>query len=290
MTLGVLTLATRHDYLKAIGLALSLKCSNPGLPLAVATSKELKSCLKPYFDFVIDEDPNIRGFVHKLYLDIYSPFDTTFFFDSDVLVFKPLEPVIAKWSGQAYVARGYYKNDGFSAFGLDRKNVLQKLGKQELVVIDGAGHALFKKPDCEEAFTRAREVAENYFHYAGNIKLADEDVMSIVMTMLDLAPAKYANFLSRHLSAKPGSLLLAAENAYCRFVEVSNDEVTEPVMMHFAANEGALSYAIQLNRLFKKFGVGINLRVRLINQMVRDLYIFYKNRVARIRNRIFNTG
>ena len=94
MPFGILTLATPDDYRKAIGLALSLRVSNPGVPTAVACSPKLSTRLAPYFDRVIDEDPTLRGFVHKVHLDRYSPFDDTFFFDSDVLVFRDLKPKV----------------------------------------------------------------------------------------------------------------------------------------------------------------------------------------------------
>ena len=77
MSFGILTLATPSDYLKAIGLALSLKVSNPGVPLAVACHPRIKPLLAPHFDFVIDEQPDIRGFAHKVYLDYYTPFEKT---------------------------------------------------------------------------------------------------------------------------------------------------------------------------------------------------------------------
>lgn len=271
---GVLTLATPSDYLKAIGLALSLRCSNPGVSLAVACSKQVKQELEPYFDYVVEEEPGIRGFRHKVYLDKYSPFETTFFFDSDVLVFKPLRPVVEAWGKQAYTARGKYETEGISAFGLDRRAVLEKIGKDKLVVIDGAGHALYSKPECGPVFELAREVTDNYAALAGDIKYADEDAMSIVMTMLDIKPAENKGFFSRHLSAVPGTLKLSAENAYCQFVEASDGQIVEPVMMHFAANEGAYAYGMQLSRLFKKFGV--EKRLSLVPVFLKDYYYFNK--------------
>src|SRR4051812_35474258 len=109
---GVLTLATKNDYLKAIGLALSLRVSNPGVPTAVACSAPVGELLKPYFDHVIEEKAGLRGFVHKVYLDHYSPFDETIFLDSDVLVFKPLKPYMDSWGPGPYHACGGYETGG----------------------------------------------------------------------------------------------------------------------------------------------------------------------------------
>jgi len=77
---GFLTLATKNDYLKAIGLALSIRVSNPGVPIAIACSNKVRPLVEPYFDYVIEEQAGLRGFIHKVYLDIYSPFQNTVFF------------------------------------------------------------------------------------------------------------------------------------------------------------------------------------------------------------------
>ena len=57
---GVLTLATPNDYLKAIGLALSMRVSNPDVPTAIACSPKIRHLVAPYFDHVIDEKPQLH--------------------------------------------------------------------------------------------------------------------------------------------------------------------------------------------------------------------------------------
>jgi hypothetical protein len=255
MSFGVLTLATRDDHQKAIGLALSLRVSNPGVPIAVTCSREVGRLLAPYFDHIVEEDPSLRGFVHKLHLDRYSPFDETFFFDSDVLVFRPLAKVLECWRSQPYTACGNYITDGTSPFGLERQRVLKIINHSKLVHIDGAGHAYFRKPDCTPVFELARNIAANYEKYAGNIKLADEDVIDIVMTMLDLKPMPHVEFWSRYCTGLPGSVKIDATSARCELKLAINKHVQFPYMMHFAANEAPFVYAWQLRRLFKKFGV-----------------------------------
>jgi hypothetical protein len=267
--LGVLTLATPNDYLKAIGLALSLRVSNPGLPVAVACSAAVMPLLAPYFDHVIEELPGLRGFVHKVHLDTYSPFSETLFFDSDVLVFKTVRPYLARWGQRPYTACGTYMQDGVSAFGLDRAMVLQRIHKAKMVVIDGAGHAYFQADTGRFVFDRAREVTANYSALAGPIKYADEDVMNIVMTQLDLPPAPYEDFFSRFLSARPGTLDMDASRAVCTFVAANTGQPFSPCMMHFANNEGALEYTRQLLRLFAKFDVP---RGGLMKQGLSDVF------------------
>lgn len=270
MSFGALTLATTEDYKKAIGLALSLRVSNPGLPIAVACCQDLRQTLAPHFDYVVDEDPSLRGFMHKLHLDRYSPFEETFFFDSDVFVFRPLAEVLERWRGQPYTACGNYIWDGKSPFGLDRKAVLKKINHSKLVHIDGAGHAYFRKPDCAVVFDLAREVATDYERYAGQIKFADEDVMDIVMTLLDLKPIPHVEFWARYCTGEPGSVEMDVSSAFCRLRLMETQAVQLPYMMHFAANEAPFVYTRQLRRLFRKYGVSTK---GLLTSALADSYI-----------------
>ena len=161
-TFGILTLATPNDYRKAIGLALSVRVSNPGVQIAVACSPRVGKLVAPYFDIIVDENRSLRGFEHKVHLDEYTPFETTFFFDSDILIFRPLQEIVDSWGDQPYLACGIYTTDGFSSFGQDKVKVLKKLGKEKLVTIDGAGHALFRTPQSKEIFDLAREVTARW--------------------------------------------------------------------------------------------------------------------------------
>jgi hypothetical protein len=284
MDFGVLTLATRGDYQKAIGLALSVRVSNPGVPIAVACSNDAREFVAPHFDHVIDQDRSLRRFEHKLHLDKYSPFEETFFFDSDVLVFRPLSEVIDRWRRQPYAACGNYTTTGTSAFGLNSEAVLKIIGHEKLVKIDGAGHAYFRKPDCVSVFELAREIASNYRFYAGDISLADEDVMNIAMTMLSLMPVPHVEFWSLYCSGKPGSIKLNAAEGECSLEVVVTGQTQRPFMMHFAAREAPFVYAKQLRQLYKKFGLptnGITLRA------IRDFYIRELNWPAKRAVRTF---
>lgn len=259
MSFGILTLATQDDYLKAIGLALSLKVSNPGIPLAVACNPpHLKPLLAPHFDFVIDQRADVRGFAQKVYLDHYSPFEKTLFLDSDIFVFKPVAPFIQSWGDVPYVATGRYVTGGFSTFGFDRDALLHRMGWERMVHIDGAGHAYFCKPACKAIFDRAREITAHYKEIAGNARYADEDVMNIVLTEFNVVPPPRHPFFSRYLSAKRGTLEMDASLGKCYFIQAGSNLKglpSQPCIMHFASNEAPLAYTFQLYKLFSKFGL-----------------------------------
>jgi hypothetical protein len=269
---GVLTLATPNDYLKAIGLALSVRVSNPGVPIAVACSAKVRPLLEPYFDHVIEEQKGLRGFVHKVYLDKYSPFDETMFFDSDVFVFKPLQPFVDDWRQHAYTATGKMLSTGKSTFGMDRVEMLRQLGKPSLVVIDGAGHAYFRKPDCYKIFDSARDVTARHREIMGPIPYADEDIMDYVMTMYDLPPMPMPGFFSRYRSAVPGTVKLDPGRGICEYVFKDTGEVMHPCMMHFAANEAPFTYHLKLYKLLRQFGVKAP---GLGSSAIKDCYELY---------------
>jgi hypothetical protein len=284
---GFLTLATMNDYLKAIGLALSIRVSNPGVPIAIACSNKVRPLVEPYFDYMIEEKAGIKGFIHKVYLDIYSPFENTVFFDSDVLVFKPVKPFVQAWSDRAYNAVGMYCNDGKSAFDLDRAAMLKKIGKENFVEIGGAGHAIYFKPKCIEIFDYARKVSENYKEYSGGARYADEDAMNIVMTTMDIEPrnnelSKGHYLMSRHLGARPNTIKMDASKGICKFVYNDTGEIWEPCMMHFACNEAPVVYTWQLYLLFRKFNVSTKGLFSLGAQDFYELYI--KPKIRNIAN------
>src|SRR5262245_41579421 len=105
-----------------------MRISNPDVPIAVACSPRVRPKVVHIFDHVIDENPSLRGFAHKLHLDHYSPFQETFFFDSDVLIFRSLRAAIHAWRGNPYTACGEYITGGKSPFGLDRNLVMRSIG------------------------------------------------------------------------------------------------------------------------------------------------------------------
>lgn len=284
MTFGILTMATSADYLKAIGLALSARVSNPGVPLAIACLPAVRDKVSPHFDVVVDQDPKLRGFMHKIHLDRYSPFEETFFFDADVLLFRPLREVLDQWRAQPYAACGIYRTGGVSAFGFDRARLLKTLGKERMVQIDGAGHAYFRKPDCTRIFELAREIAADYPRYAGDARFADEDAMGIAMTLLDLKPIAHDQFWSRYCSGIRGTMDMDASAGRCSMRLVTTNHMQQPYMTHFAYREAPLAYTAQLLKLYRKFRIP---RWSLLGLLARDQFdVAVKRRMKALARRL----
>lgn len=272
---GVLTLAIKDDYPKAIGLVQSIRKTNPSLPTAIACSKWIGDKVSCYFDYVIEEYPELKGFQHKLYLDYYSPFKNTLFLDADVLIFRDLRHILDEWQGRSYAAQGIYVETGYSSFGLDRALVLKKINKKRLVCIGGAGHAYFEKPDCAEVFNLARSIMHNYTQYANKCKFADEDVMGIAMTMLDLPPMDNKGLHARRKHAKPGTFQVDVLKPQCSFVDRATGEYVSPVMVHFACLEAPFLYHSSLEKLRREAGLHRSflwLRDALIEFYLKEIF------------------
>ena len=277
---GVITMAADHDYLKAVGLALSIRIHNPDVKIAIACSKNVADKIGHHFDYIIEERHDLKGFEHKVHLDEYSQFEKTFFFDADILFFKDLQPIYEAWKGNSYAVRGGYVESGVGSFGLDFQVVLSKINKPKLAMIGGAGHAYFEKPACKEVFDLARKITKNYADYANPCRYADEDVMAIAMTILDIAPMPTKWFQARVIHAKKGTLEMDVTKGLCRF-ETEKGEIVEPNMVHFAAREGLFIYRANLSKLFKQNG--INRELELWKAALMDLYVNIKKIKGSIR-------
>jgi hypothetical protein len=93
--LGFLTMAYGHDryFRQAENMALSLKRHMLDGPLAIVTDRKV---VGPLFDIAIPMKPFSKaGVVHKVDLYNYSPFQETFFIDSDCIVTRPFQKELA---------------------------------------------------------------------------------------------------------------------------------------------------------------------------------------------------
>jgi len=253
---GVITLAIPKDYKKAIALALTLKERSPGLPISIVCSDVLKPKVQPYFDQVIIERSDLKGFEHKLYLDEYSPYQNTFFFDADILIIKDIAPIINKWSGSAYAVRGYFETDNISSFGLNRKFVLDLINKKQFSVIDGAGHAYFEKPACHVVFDEGRKVLSEYVKYKA-ARFADEDAMGIAMTLLDIAPKQDKQFLGSPCCAINKSFKINTNNATCTYKDLVLGDVN-PYFVHFPSLTHPFIYTREMVSTYKRHNAHVS--------------------------------
>lgn len=251
---GILTMCYEADWRKAVGLALSLKARSCSLPTAVVAPAELEHKLSKYFDYFIPEKSDLSGFMHKLFLDEYSPFTKTLFIDADILALRDPIEIFEKWAGMQYMTRGRTTESGMSHFGLDRASVLRRTDKPQFVVLDSAGHAYFEKPACIPVFERAREIASNYDQWAPDAKIADEDVMGIVMTDMDITPVSDKNIVGYPVAVKQTIKKLDARLGQWEYIDWDGDTLS-PLFIHFFNNMSPLCHYWQIFRLAKPHSI-----------------------------------
>lgn len=249
---GVLTMCYDADWQKAIAMRFTLKARCPHLPVAVVAPLSLRPRIEPYFDFFIEEKPGIRGFRHKLYLDEYSPFERTFFLDADMFVMRDLRELMEEWAGSGFAVRGRPRTGGISSFGLDRKRIMDRLGKQEFYCVGGAGHYYFEKPACAPIFERAREVLNDYASWAPGARVADEDIFGIVMTERGHAPIRSKQIVGFVNAAKPETLDFDPLQGRCSYTDLDGDDL-QPYLMHFPRNMTPWTYHKMMRRICLTF-------------------------------------
>jgi hypothetical protein len=266
---GVLTLCIPKDYKKAIALSITLKEHDPDVKTAVVCSEKLKPLVENYFNHTIIEHSHMKGFEHKLYLDQYSPFEKTFFFDADILIIKSIKDTVKLWQDSGYAVRGKLTKDGISSFGLNRQHALKILNKSDFSQICGAGHAYFEKPYASLLFDEARAIVSEYEKFEVTGALADEDVIGIAMTKLDLAPKDNDNFLGSPWCAIKSTFKIDTNTSTCQYKDIIEGNV-EPVIVHFPRFAYPLTYARELSKTYKRAGIKID---GIWYQAIKEFYI-----------------
>ncbi len=284
---GILTMCYEADWHKAIGLAMSLRMVKSELPVAVCCPPSLRSKVENHFDFYIPQRGDLSGFVHKLHLDEYSPFQRTLFIDADILIFRDPQELFDHWEGQPYMARGELLRESTSSFGLRRGDILAKMNKEHFSCIGGAGHAYFEKPACQPIFDRARQILLEYDQWAPGANIADEDIFGIVMTEREIFPDQRNDITAYSKIAAKNSLVVNVENGVCNFINSSGQKI-HPLMLHFHTRANPIQYHAELTRLAKLYDVrGVNWRTLGLSEWAHyQLWWGIKSKIRSILNKM----
>ncbi|MDA0323700.1 MAG: hypothetical protein O2923_13455 [Verrucomicrobia bacterium] len=182
---GVLTFAQGKDvyFDMAVTFALSVRMTNPHLPLAVITDRE-DSVLNEYYDFIIlHRDDCGDGFVEKMYVNHYTPFRRTLYLDADMLVIKDIESTWDDLDGTPFVClarkvmtEGYWYGDVASHCKVFDLEALPTLN---------AGLMYFEKCEsCDRMLDEALAMVPDYDDRGlkrNRDLIADEPLLAIVM-------------------------------------------------------------------------------------------------------------
>ncbi|MFT6442131.1 MAG: hypothetical protein ACJASM_001673 [Salibacteraceae bacterium] len=237
---GVTTLATGDIRFinMAIFLARSLRRTNPKLTLAVVTdSSDLR--LSSYFDIVVPFNESVpAGFIHKLYLYDYSPFDETLFIDSDSLVLRPLDSYINKIKVSHVSVQGFKFTDRIWA-GVHPKNIKDKTGADYMIMFNGGIYYFKKSNIASKVFQTAKELLLRYDdlgYYKERNRLADEPIMSTAMSMHGMNAFDDECSGMRTLIDISSALKIDILKGECEFLEFNGTQrrKVNPAIIHFS--------------------------------------------------------
>ncbi|CAE6741314.1 hypothetical protein [Paraburkholderia haematera] len=237
--LGFITIAIGADrYLKqAETLSLSLRRNMPGIPIAIVSDSET---MRGYCDVLIPVDHSMPiATAQKLLLDRYSPFEETFFIDSDCIAARdfgdeldeirryPITPIVDLLT----------PIDGTDEYVDDLRAALTKVGGEAFPKFNGGVYYFRRSPVATAVFSAAREYFNNYRHYG--LKAfdrggpGDETVIALALSRLGLLNLyRDGGRLMRTPTGLKGTLEIDPIVGYCSFERY--DGLVHPAICHFA--------------------------------------------------------
>jgi hypothetical protein len=248
---GVITLAFgAPKYVDmAKDLARSMALNSPRVTRAIATDSrdpELND-LFHHICQVPNEVLRAKGLESKLFLDRVSPFEETFFLDSDTLVFAELDDLWDRFTGRSFapVGKTQLQSDWFA----DPKRIQQEFGFEKFASFNG-GLYYFRRDDLSaKIFDTARQLRDRYdelgmARLSGGI--SEEPIYCLAMSMNRLAPVSKDQ--GPVMSVVRGKAVLDVLTGK-RLVTLADGTVVEPHVVHFCSRRSWYGYRRECYRL-----------------------------------------
>ena len=195
-----LALGDRKYYEMALHLALSLKWKDPSRPVCLIhdNSQSLERYGEIFDDLVVM--PKLSGYVgcaNKLRLEQFSPYEETFYIDSDCLVVKPdMDRHWQKFAGADFNIAGDMATAG-TWYDFDIAEACRELHLPYMVRMN-SGVIFFRKTKAaERIFKSARSLVSTvgsvigYDHQGRSGQLADEPFFGAAMGQHAITPVAY---------------------------------------------------------------------------------------------------
>jgi len=232
---GVLTIAQgKKQYIDlAKNLAISLSLHNPGLKRALVTDSDDPE-LRLLYDIVIPADNSIGiGFLQKLYIRDYTPFDETLFIDVDCLCVRNIDFLWAPFANCDVSVIGRKIFEG-QQFGFSLAEIQNSLGLKYVISFNGGVYYFKRNEKAKEIFDTAKDIVANYDAYKivkVRGEIADEPLMSLAMGLYDQEPIDDHGKGMYTPVGQSGKFTMDVLRGYCEFIK--NGRVVKPAIMHF---------------------------------------------------------
>ncbi|MCC9137337.1 hypothetical protein ACFSKU_08090 [Pontibacter silvestris] len=281
MSKGIITIATgKKQYIHmAKMLAVSLKLNYPVLPIAVITDSE-DTELRSLYDFIISADMTKgNGYIQKLNMYEYSPFDETIFIDVDCMVVKNIDFLWGLFKDEHVSVIGFKQNTGHH-FGTSIDNLCKYFKIDDILIFNGGMYYFKKDSIAQSVFEKARQLIYEYeelgFAKVRGTSINEEPLMSIGMSLHNMQPV-FDNWKGMHMACGSiGEVDLDVLKGRCMFQK--NGFTVKPAVMHYGGTSYNKFYyrreAAKL-RLAYFFKVPKRVTSLLVNGFYNPLYILY---------------
>ena len=297
-TEGFITIAYgKPEYIRmAKAVVMSYRLFKPTRPFTVITDADNRDELAKHFDTVVLLNPEYgNGVVQKLHLDLYTPYDTTVFIDSDCLFLKNPEIVWNCYAVGDFVMRGWRYLTGSTdyeakepyLFLRDVAETCRLEGISRIPHFNSGIMSWKKSAHAQKIFDDAREIYARRdrlgFTAFKNAPLADEPVFAIAMEKNDteLLPWDDVNGQETTIGMNDvfGLDLLSGET---RFEKAGKTK--SPGVIHF--NSGGLNVDAYLRNICmlecRAAGLPLALaRFKMRGYRVKQMFAHYVRRIAK---------
>lgn len=167
-----------------------LKLYDPDIKRAVVTDKD-KSIFEDYYDYIIPANPDYGlGYVQKLKIYEYSPFDKTLFIDADCLTVRSVSYIFDLFKDKDISVLGKKQSSG-KIFNVDFKILSKEFNLPYMVIFNGGVYYFRKSELAEKVYAACAGIIKKYDNlnlYKHRGLIADEPVMSISLGMHNAEP------------------------------------------------------------------------------------------------------
>lgn len=281
MERGIIIIAQgKERYIQmARQIAISLAISNPHISRSLVTDSTDKD-LNKYYNQVIPIDSSIGiGYVQKLFMYKYSPYQKTIFIDVDCLVIDNIDWLFKIFEGHPVSVIGKKVFSG-ALFGTTVEKMKIQTGINYLPTFNGGVYYFEKGMVAEQVFNEAHDIFFNKYDQLGlwkfNGRPGDEPAMALAMAKHGMEPVDDEKKGMYTPVGQEGEFKMDALKGICEFYKYG--EKVSPVIMHFGGGyPEAFHYKREMRKLKLVYYYNFPkiLASNLVNCFYNPIYITY---------------
>lgn len=233
----------------------SIKRIDPNRPVALVTDRSADAV--PEADDVIPLRSDIGDtLLHKMHLDLYSPYDETMFIDADCVLVRDPDGLWALTDGHSFGMLGSEQYEG-EWFGADIADIRKKLQLDGALPKFNSGQFTWKRSDlASEVFRRARETWPRYRDlgfgaFRSDLYEADEPLIAIGMALSGVRPVPASTEAMFTPAGAKKRVRLSLYRGVCTFDKPGHGMVN-PRVAHFGGSS-RLSFVYARETLFLRY-------------------------------------